>query len=396
MATNTHAIRSTLYPLVESSMKANTKKFDVAIADFMNKRHESLFSPMPLDRIFYGDDDRDTMFNAIAIDPNKAKNAILNTYYGQMAAFNPRAAKDPLTVTVLCIIRYFLLKNDKKHLELAMTYLAFSGKFYPSIHYMVFPKVVPQAYVMEYVLNNSLNNKFDIKSKGSVFAAILNKCIVWVNTYKSKFKDFDDDDVAYLIFQLHSRIRSFMKNIGSEYYKAYENKDYITYNSDNEDAGENSENKEGYHLANSDSFTAEKIIEKTMTFIATTGADYKLCKMAANVTVKTEELKAIIESILNDKDNMIQIKRVVSAMVYSYFTASTERTVLSLKFINFSIQPKPNTKDKAIIEQRKIIENWLMTGSILYRKRCHRLATKNNYNKAVLMYFAMAIYLANK
>lgn len=392
MATNTKAIKATLYPLIDASMKNNIKKFDSVIADFMNKRHESLFSTTPIERIFYGDDDRDAIFTAIAIDPNKIKNAILNTYYGQMPAFNPRAAKDPLTVLILCIIRYFFLKGDKKHLELAMVYLAFSGKFYPSIHYMVFPKVTPQAYVMEYVLNNSLNNKFDIKSKGSVFGAILSKCVVWLNTYKSRMKDFNDDDVAYLIFQLHSRIRSFMKNIGSEYYKAYENKDYITYNSDNED----SENGDGYHLANSDSFAAEKTIEKTMTFIANTGADYKLCKMAANATVKTEELKAIIDSIINDKDNIPLIRKVVSSIIYSYFLSSPDKNVLSLKFISYAVQPKPNTKDKNIIEQRDIIEKWLMTGSVLYRKRCHRLATKNNYNKSILMYFAMAIYMANK
>ena len=118
--------------------------------------------------------------------------------------------------------------------------------------------------------------------------------------------------------------------------------------------------------------------------------------MAANATVKTEELKAIIDSIINDKDNIPLIRKVVSSIIYSYFLSSPDKNVLSLKFISYAVQPKPNTKDKNIIEQRDIIEKWLMTGSVLYRKRCHRLATKNNYNKSILMYFAMAIYMANK
>ena len=52
-----------------------------------------------------------------------------------------------------------------------MIYLSFSGKFYPSIHYGLFPKFPPSEYrhIMEYVVNNKLNNKYDLKREGSVF-----------------------------------------------------------------------------------------------------------------------------------------------------------------------------------------------------------------------------------
>ena len=82
-----------------------------------------------------------------------------------------------------------------------------------------------------------------------------------------------------------------MINIAKAYYKAYENKDYIVYNSDNEDPKNNGGD---YHLASSDSFKAEKVIQRTMSFIVASGADYKLCKLSSNTTVKTEELKSII------------------------------------------------------------------------------------------------------
>ena len=53
---------------------------------------------------------------------------------------------------------------------MAIVNMAFSGKFYPSIHYGFFKKVQPVEYkwVMDYVVNNMLTGKFDLKSKGNV------------------------------------------------------------------------------------------------------------------------------------------------------------------------------------------------------------------------------------
>lgn len=390
---NKSSIKDNVYTKVESILPKRLSQYKNCLSTFITDRHEELFKTAPLDRLYYRESDITKMFEAVDIEKRIVKDAISNTYYGPQANFNPRAAKDELTILMLTIIRYFLLKKDSKSLDISMIYLAFSGKFYPSIHYMSFPKVVPQDYVMEYVINNMLNNKFVLKSKGNLFAAIMSICQTWIKTYEKRFISYSDEDVVYLIGQLHSRIRSFMINIAKAYYKAYENKDYIVYNSDNEDPTTNGGD---YHLASSDSFKAEKVIQKTMSFIVASGADYKLCKLSSNTTVKTEELKSIIESILNDKDNMILVRKAISILVYTYFEQSKDKNILTMNFITYSITPKPNTKDEHILELKEIIENWLNTGSALYRKRKHRLATKNNYNKALLMYLAMSIYQANK
>nr|DAM71705.1 MAG TPA: hypothetical protein [Caudoviricetes sp.] len=389
---NKAAIKTMIYPTIEKNMQKNYNQYRQCVAEFVTDRNKSLFNTMPLDRIYYGTDDIDKMFKAVDISISAVKTAILNTYYGNKANFNPRAAKDELTILVLCICRYFFMKKDTKNLELAMAYLSFSGKFYPSIHYMAFPKLLPQEFVMQYVINNSLNNKFVLKSTGNIFNSIVYLCKTMISTYAIRFKEFEDDDVVYLIGQLHGRIRSFMINIARAYYKAYENKDYITFNSDNENPQELGGT---YHLADSDSFKAEKCIQKSMQYIVASGADYKICKMCSNKTVKTEELKSIIETILNDKQNLVQVRRVISILVYTYYGQATDKNVVSMNFITFSITPKPNSKDHNIIEMRNYVEKWLMT-SALYRKKKTRLASKNDYNRALLMYFAMLIYAANK
>lgn len=389
---NKAAIKSMIYPEVEKCIQKNISSYKRCVAQFISDRNKSLFSTMPLDRMYYGIDDINKMFSAVQVDKKNVKQAILNTYYGNKTNFNPRAAKDELTILMMCIIRYFYMKKDIKNLEISLAYLSFSGKFYPSIHYMSFPKVLPQEYVMQYVINNSLNNKFVLKSTGNIFNSIIFMCKTLIKAYPKRFAEFEDDDIVYLIGQLHSRIKSFMINIAKVYYKAYENKDYITFDSDNENPEENGGS---YHLADSDSFKAEKSIQKAMQYLVSAGADYKICKLSSNKTVKTEELKSIIETILLDKQNLVLVRRVISTLVYTYFVQAKEKNVVTMNFISYSITAKPNTKDKHILEMREIVEKWLMT-SALYRKRKHRLASKNDYNRAIMMYFAMLIYAANK
>ena len=393
MQKNGASIRDNIYSDIDNTLKTSLNAYKNVITEFLAERNKELFSILPIDRIYYRDSDRKKMLDCLKVDRNKINNAITNTYYGEMRNFNPVAAKDPLTVAMMCVIRHFIMTNNTKDAEMASIYLAFSGKFYPSIHFASYQKFLPTDYIMEYVVNNSLNSKFILKSQGSVFGAVSLMTKKWLESYIRKFKVFEDEDIVYMILQLHSRIRSFMINIARAYYKAYENKDYMVYNSDNLNPEDNGGK---YHLATSDSFKAEKFVQKTMTYFVSSGVDYRLCKMASNENVSTEEIKSIMETILNDKQNIISLRRIISILVYSYFAESKDKNVLTLKFVAYCVTPKPNSKDPNIIELKDTIDGWLMMSSSLYKKRKHRLATKNNYQRALLMYIAMSIFNANK
>lgn len=393
--TDSESIIKNLYPLVEKALSKGTIKFKNTISKFINERNKSLFDTCPCDRIYYGENDASEMYRTLGINKHDITTAIKGTYYFSISAFNPRAAKDELTCLMMCVVRYFYKKNDKQNLDLAMIYLSFSGKFYPSIHYMSFPKVQPSEYryVMEYVLNNMVNNKFDLKTQGSVLGAIKSIDNTWVNSYTDLFNSFSDEDIVYLIQQLHNRIKSFMKNIASLYYDAYENKDYMTYDSDA--LGDVSQG-EKYHIADNDSLKAERYVEKAIEKIVTTSVDYKICKMSADNLVRTEEVKGIIEAILNGKENIPLVKELVRILVYTYFEQSNTKDVTDIAFITFSVAPKPNTKDPHILRSKAIVEGWLEDNSINYRKRKRRIATKNSYNRSVLMYFTLMIHISNK
>ena len=381
-----------LYPKVEAKAKINVNKLKQNIAKFMEVRASQLYDIAPCDRIVFGGQDIENFFKALGITEREVKEILSQTYYYPVANFNPRAAKDEFTVTTLLLIRYFYLKKMHKETELFSIYLAFSGKFYPSIHYSSYPVVPPSEHrhVMEYVVNNILSNKFDIKREGSVFAAIKSICKTWLETYDDKLKRCDDEDVVYLIQQLHNRIKSFMKNIAEVYYDVYDNKDsYMTYDGDNL-------SEDNYHIADSDSLRIERHVEKTMSNLNNASIDYKMCKMASDSNVKTDEVKGIMELVLNDTDNLPEVKELVRSIVTEYFANSKNKDIRDIDFISKSITPKPNSKNPNIIRQREIIEGWLDDKSPAYRKRKSREATKSSYHKSVMTYIVLLIHNANK
>jgi hypothetical protein len=388
---NTSAILKILYPIVDGKMNTHASKFKQCVSRFVDKRNKELFDTGPYDRIPYGSIDSDDLHASVDVKREEVKRAISETYYWAMPAFNPRYAEDETTILLLTIIRYYIMKKNIKDAEVAALYLAFSGKFYPSIHYAMFPVAEPSKYrqIMEFVMNN-LSQSFEFKKSKTLINTMKSVCDRWVESYDKLFKEFSDEDVAYLLQQLHNRIKSVIKNIAKEYYKAYENKDYITYNSENV-------REDDFHLADSDALQAERFIDKAITKIQHNTIEYKYCKMASSSLVKAEEIKQILESIVNEKTNIGDIKILIRNMVYTYCASpDTSNQVSDIRFLTFTIAPKPNTSNKHFIKIEEIVENWLDTYSKDYVKRKKREATKNAYKKSIKFYFALVIHTANK
>ena len=378
-----------IYPMVQQSLSKNTAKYKKNIQNFMESRSKDLYDIAPFSRMPFGDNEREDFFKSMGFTRLEVREKMKDLYYWNIN-FSPAAAKDELTMTMMMVIRYFILKKDSLNAELSAIYLSFSGCFYPSIHYGSFPKVQPSEYryVMEYVVNNMLTQKFDLKREGSVFGAIRSICKTWLSTYEDTFKDPDDEEVAELIKQLHGRIKSFMKNIATLYYEAYENKSRLTFDSDSED-------EDNFRIADSDSLKSERYVENTMTYINTHGVDFKVCQMSSDSNVKVAEVQSIIESIQDDRESLAEIKELVRIIIGEYMSTSKDKDIKSLDFINKSIAAKPNTKNQNIIRQKQIIEGWLDEKSPNYRKRKSREATRSSYYKSILKYYVIIINRAN-
>ena len=391
---STTAIVKKIYPMIEKALsdKKILDKYKRNIGSFMNARHEDLYDIAPFSRMYWGDNDTKAFYEALGITEVQVLAELRNTYYYGIASFNPRCAKDPFTVAQLMCVRYFYLKKMDKELELSVIYLSFSGSFYPSIHYGSFPKVQPSEYrhVMEHVVNNVLSNKFDLKREGSLIGAIRSINNTWIDSYGDRLKSCDDEDVVYILQQLHNRIKSFMINIAKEYYKAYENKDeYISYASDNA-------SEDDFRVADNDSLKAERCVMNAMNYISTHGTNYKFCKMAADSNVRTDEIKSIIDTIQSDRNNLALIREMIGLLIIEYFKESDTKEVTGVDFLTFAISPKPNSKNPNYLRMKEIIATLLSENSPGYRKRCNRLPTANSYNRAILAYYSLVINYSNK
>lgn len=387
---NTIAIRGKLYPIVEKSLQKNEAKYKKCVARFIQKRATSLYDTGPNDRIYFGANDLKDFYTSIGITEQEIISCLQGTFYWDIP-FKPKAAKDPFTCALMMVIRYYLMKGGKqKDLELSTIYLAFSGKFYPSLHYNSF-RIPPSENrtVMDYVINNKLSNKFDLKKEKSVFGAIKSICNTWLDTYKGKIKSASDEDVAYCIEQLHNRIKAFMINIAKVFYECYENKEYLNFESDSYD-------EDNFHLADSDSNRAEKFAEKAMNEIVSNGVNYKFCGMCADQNIKKDEIKFIIESITSDNKNLAELKELIQLLISDYMANSENKDIRGYDFIVYSIKAKPNAKDANVLRQKEIITNWLNENSPQYRKRKSRIATANSYYKAILQYIVLTISESNK
>ena len=384
---DTIVISKKIYPVIEKALTTNVNKFKSNIKKFFQDRHEQIYAIAPYDRIFFNQTDIDNMFNSLGLKEIQIKMLMEEIYFWDQP-YNPQCAKEPFVETLICCIKYFLKKNDKKSAYISCTYLAFSGKFYASIHGAAFPTVAPIKYksVMDYVVNNMLNDKFDLKKYGTVFGAIEAMCKTFVDTYEKNLKDsnLSDDEHGKLIQQLRTREMSFMMNIATLYYEAYENKYYLNYESENEDPDD-------FRLPDNDSATALRLTEKTMNYLTSTYVSLDTCNKCKDSNVKALEIKDIMESILGDNNNLPQVRRLVNILICNFMAQNPGKKVGTIEFVAFSTKAKPNTKIPVEIEQKQIITKWLDENSPNYRRRKSREATANSYLKSVLMYFALTI-----
>ena len=384
---DSNVIIKRLYPLVSGLLAKNDAKFRDNIAKFINARHELLFDIAPYDVIYFNQTDIDNMYKALGTTENEVRDIMKDCFFWDKP-YNPQCAKEPYVMTLLMCIRYYLKNNKSTYAKLTAVYLAFSGKFYASLHGgAAFPSVPPSKYktVMDFVVNNMLTDKFDLKRTGTVFGAVESLCVTWLDTYGNKLKgECTDDELGKMIQQLRDRERSFLMNIAKLYYEAFENRSYLNYETDNLD-------EDNFRLTDNDAATAARITENVMNSITSSYISLDICNKCKDQNIKPLEIKDIMESIVRDNDNLAELRRVINILIADFMQNNPGQRVGSIEFVSYSLKMKPNTKDKYLIEMKSAILSWLDENSPNYRKRKSRKATQISYYKAILMYIVLYI-----
>ena len=382
-----------LYPFISSALEKNSNKFMNNINKFINDRHQQLFDIAPYDRIYFNQTDIDNMYQSLGITEKEVINIVQNCFFWDIP-INPQCIKEPYVLTLMMAIRYYLKNNKRKMAEITTIYLAFSGKFYCSLHAgAAFPKAPPSRNksVMDFVINTMLSEKFDLKREGTVFGAIKSLCITWLDTYEKDLLSNSSSDYKYkeLVQQLRDRERSFLMNIAKKFYEAWENKLYLNYETDSLD-------QEAFRLTDNDAAIAARITENTMNYLTSNYVSLEICNKCKDQNVKSTEIKDIIESILADNNNLPDVRRVINIIVCDFMRNYPGGKVGSIEFVSYSIKAKPNSKVEWIIELKETILKWLDENSPNYRKRKSRKATQISYYRSILLYFVLIINKISK
>lgn len=385
----TSIIYQNIYPLVEKAIQKNDGKFRDAMAKFFTNNHDLVFDIGPYDRIYYTEKDKIALFDSLGLKEADILALLQNVFYFDQPGYNPTCAKEPYVIILFCAIRYYLKTSKRRNAELTAIYLCFSGKFYASLHGKYFKNFPPSKYrsVMDYVINNMLSAKFDIKTKGSLFAAIESLCSTWLNTYeKSIVANQNDEDIGKHLQQLRDRENSFLRNISNMYYEAYKNKYYMNYETDSLD-------EENFRLTTNDAAEAARITAATMNYLTSNYISIEICNKCQDSNVKPiDDVKPIMESILGDSNNLPQVQRIVNIIICDFKSTHKNTKISDISFVSYSIQAKPNTKNKYLLELKSTIIGWLEAYSTRYKARKKRKDTAISYYRSILMYFTLCIY----
>ena len=374
-----------LYPVVSEALGKNTPKLMDHINKFFNRNHRQIYDISTYDNIYYNQTDIDDMFKALGLVESNILSIIKQTYFYPIP-INPQCVKEPYVETIMMAVRHYMKVGKRREAEIVGMYLVFSGKFYASIFADCYPSAPPSKYrsVMDYVVNNMLTDKYDLKKYGTVFGAVKSMVITWLDTYEKQIKadTTDDEAIKMLIQQLRDRLKSFMHNIMELYYEAYQSKAYMNYETDNE-------TPEEFHLADNDAAKAARLSENTMNYMTTNKVSLEICNRAHDKYVPATELCNIIEGIMNDSNNLPEMKRVINIIICDYLRKYPGGNVKSIEFVSYSIKAKPNTKDKYLIELKDILSKFLDQNSIAYRRKSE--ARKASYYKSLLTYLVLVI-----
>jgi hypothetical protein len=371
-----------LYPTVEKNLsnKQTVHQLKQDIGRFMDRNNEKLTAMGPMSIIVFSDDDKNKLFHAIGFTEAELKDAIKN---------NPNiknhwvSTTKPIYTASTLAIRYFTAHNNKEMVNSSLMYFAMS--MYPLI-FSHFFRYEPNKQIMNYTINN-LSNKFKIKKLGTLYAAIFETIQGSYNLHKNRIMKGTDEDFVMFINDVNTRLRMFIRKISNEFYKNHEQKLYLNSDSDNYD-------EDNYHEADSNSYAIERLTNNVTLKLTVQGPEMRLVNLAAKSSqVSVNELRNYVNTMVTN-EHRDDIRKIVESILFLYLFDS-QNTIHDVyknnKFLLYCLETykKSNTTDKNIIAIKAILDKWLE--DLGTYKKTQRLATINNFRRALFLFFVFSI-----
>ena len=290
-------------------------------------------------------------------------------------------------------VRYFVKTNNKRMAELIGIF--FGVWLYSSLHRKYWEFGNNEA-AMAYTINN-LSNKFDLKKLGSVIAVLKKISDSNLANAKSRLVSKSDDDIFVYARDYRTRCNSFIKNIAKEYYDNLQNGRYMVVD---KATGIDEEGEEYAVERTSDSGAIFSASESFEIWFMTNRLNERLLRTISSLTPEISPAK--LANTLNSikADNKGRIRRVLAGMLGSLMEVQKDnslRAIHSKEFPIFCVRilSKSNSKNELVIGMKKAVDDLLMDYCDTFRKT-KREASRINYRKAIVLYFAMALQIQRK
>ena len=365
--------------LENSVTPASTKVMMKAVIDYVDYNSEMLLTMDMSNRYSFGDKDRQVIYDYIGVTEDEIVNAVNNSkiYKGNKNHNNP--------FYISCMLAMYQLMKDNKSKEamIVMTYM--SLLMYTSIHKGFF-KYGVNRQIMDYVIAH-LDNSFALRNMPSIYAFIQDNAATTFNTYTSRIKKCNDEDITYVIDALHTRLKGKMRKVSNLYYDAHKNGNYLN-------ADEDSYSDTEFHEIDNNSFAIDRLANKIYIRMINHQFDDRLIKYAITRSdVSYQKLKNLIDDIISD-DTDNQAKDYLVAMI-EYYLRMSGRTFDSIARGEYITYMKSayasNTEMKQMVFIKNTLDKWLNDHMMVVGRLNYGKTAKLSYKKAVYMFFVFLI-----
>lgn len=159
-------------------------------------------------------------------------------------------------------------------------------------------------------------------------------------------------------------------------------------NSDND-----SYDEDNYHEADSNTYAIERMTNNVVLRLVVDGPNIRLVNVAAKMCqVSVSELRNYVNMMVIDS-NREDIKAVTESILFLFLfdSQNTVQQISGNEFLLYCMEvyKKSNTTDKNILKIKKILDGWLE--NLGTYKKTQRLATINNFRRALYAFFVLSI-----
>ena len=374
------AINNNIYSRISQNLKKNQNQLASLILKYLDLNNDVLNYNLPSKRLFFNDlNDRDPIYKICDIDKDTINNVVKSV---PDIKSSWKLLNDPFNILMTTIIRYFSINKNKRMVELTLTYL--TASLYSSLQFRSY-RFLPNEAIMEYTFNR-LSEKYYFKKYKTVINALMATAEKTHETYYLQLNKKNDLDIINYFVCLRSRLSNQMKIFANEYYKDYKEGNTLFNSSDSKD-------EENYRENDNISSYINTLASKITINFSTNNLDDNSVKVAS-LTAKVDKitLKNALLSIKKIEGKNINLLITLILQSYLKDTNNSINSVGSKKFFNYTyeIYSKSNTKDKTVLDVKKLLDFFLNKHSNKYSKT-ERSATKGAYKKALYVYFVLII-----